>query len=290
MPIDLHTHSSRSDGTATPTELVAAAAARGLDVVALTDHDTVDGWPEAAAAAVAHGITLLRGIELSTRYDGRSVHLLAYLPDPAYQPLADEMARVRGGRESRLPVMMERLRGLGIDITEDDVRAGAADGAVLGRPHVADALVGKGVVGHRNEAFETMLGPGGPAFVPRYATALPDAVALVREAGGVPVVAHPWGRNRVLTPAALADLQRRGLVGIEVDHQDHTPAARDELRRIAADLGLVVTGSSDWHGTGKVDHELGCNTTHPDEYARLLERAAEAASASGRVTPEVVVA
>ena len=205
MPIDLHTHSSRSDGTATPTELVAEAVAHGLDVVALTDHDTVEGWQEAAAAAVAHGITLVRGIELSTRYDGRSVHLLAYLPDPSYQPLAAEMARVRGGRESRLPVMMERLRALGIDITEDDVRDGAAEGAVLGRPHVADALVGKGVVGHRNEAFEKMLGPGGPAFVPRYATSLPDAVELVRAAGGVPVVAHPWGRNRVLTAAALAD-------------------------------------------------------------------------------------
>ena len=288
MPIDLHTHSSRSDGTATPTELVAEAAAHGLDVVALTDHDTVDGWQEAATAAVANGITLVRGIELSTRYDGRSVHLLAYLPDPSYQPLAAEMARVRGGRDSRLPLMMERLRELDIDITEDDVRDGAAEGAVLGRPHVADALVGKGVVGHRNEAFEKMLGPGGPAFVPRYATSLPHAVELVRAAGGVPVVAHPWGRNRVLTAAALADLQQRGLVGIEVDHQDHAPAAREELRRIAGDLGLVATGSSDWHGTGKVDHELGCNTTAPEELERLLDLAARAAAASGRSTPGVV--
>ena len=288
MPIDLHTHSSRSDGTATPTELVAEAAAHGLDVVALTDHDTVDGWQEAATAAVANGVTLVRGIELSTRYDGRSVHLLAYLPDPSYQPLAAEMARVRGGRDSRLPLMMERLRELDIDITEDDVRDGAAEGAVLGRPHVADALVGKGVVGHRNEAFEKMLGPGGPAFVPRYATSLPHAVELVRAAGGVPVVAHPWGRNRVLTAAALADLQQRGLVGIEVDHQDHAPAAREELRRIAGDLGLVATGSSDWHGTGKVDHELGCNTTHPAELERLLSLAAEASQAAGRAVPEVV--
>ncbi len=278
VPIDLHTHSSRSDGTATPTELVAEAAAHGLDVVGLTDHDTVDGWQEAASAAVAHGITLVRGIELSTRFVGRSVHLLAYLPDPSYQPLAAEMARVRGGRESRLPVMMERLRGLGIDITEDDVRDGAAEGAVLGRPHVADALVGKGVVGHRNEAFETLLGPRGPAFVPRYATSLPDAVELVRAAGGVPVVAHPWGRNRVLTAAALADLQQRGLVGIEVDHQDHDPASREELRGIARNLGLVATGSSDWHGTGKVDHQLGCNTTDPEAFERLLAAAGIAAT------------
>ena len=270
MPIDLHTHSSRSDGTATPTELVAEAVAHGLDVVALTDHDTVDGWDEATTAALAQGITLVRGIELSTRYDGRSVHLLAYLPDPAYQPLAVEMARVRGGRESRLPVMMERLRELGIDITEDDVRDGAAVGAVLGRPHVADALVGKGVVGHRNEAFETLLGPRGPAFVPRYATSLPDAVELVRAAGGVPVVAHPWGRNRVLTADVLADLRARGLAGIEVDHQDHAPADRASLRAIARDLNLVATGSSDWHGTGKVDHELGCHTTAPDAFERLL--------------------
>ncbi len=282
MPIDLHTHSSRSDGTATPTELVAEAVAHGLDVVALTDHDTIDGWDEATAAALAQGITLVRGIELSTRYDGRSVHLLAYLPDQAFQPLADEMARVRDGRESRLPVMMERLRELGIDITEDEVRDGAAEGAVLGRPHVADALVGKGVIGHRNEAFEQLLGPRGPAFVPRYATSLADGVALVRAAGGVPVIAHPWGRNRVLTVDALADLRRDGLAGIEVDHQDHGPDEREALRGIADDLDLVATGSSDWHGTGKTDHDLGCNTTEPEALERLL---AEAGSATAVVTP-----
>ena len=283
MPIDLHTHSSRSDGTATPSDLVAEAAARGLDVVALTDHDTADGWAEASAAAQAHGITLVRGIELSTRYDGRSVHLLAYLPDPAYPPLAAEMARVREGRESRLPVMLERLRGIGIDIGEADVRASAADGAVIGRPHVADALVTLGVVGHRNEAFETLLGPRGPGFVPRYATPLLDAVALVLDAGGVPVVAHPWGRNRVVTGGVLADLADHGLVGIEVDHQDHGPADRAELRGIARELGLVATGSSDFHGLGKVDHELGCNTTDPEALQRLL--AAAGASATAVVAP-----
>ncbi len=179
--------------------------------------------------------------------------------------------------------MMERLRALGIDITEDEVRDGAADGAVLGRPHVADALVGKGVVGHRNEAFETLLGPRGPAFVPRYATALPDAVELVRAAGGVPVVAHPWGRNRVLTRAVLADLRARGLAGIEVDHQDHGPEERETLRGIARELDLVATGSSDWHGTGKVDHELGCNTTEAEALERLL--AVAGAGASTVVTP-----
>lgn len=283
MPIDLHTHSSRSDGTATPAELVAEAAARGLDVVALTDHDTADGWDEASTAAQVHGLTLVRGIELSTRYDGRSVHLLAYLPDPAYPPLAAEMSRVRDGRESRLPVMLERLRGIGIDITEADVRASAADGAVIGRPHVADVLVDKGVVGHRNEAFETLLGPRGPGFVPRYATPLFDAVALVLAAGGVPVVAHPWGRNRVVTADVLAALRDHGLVGIEVDHQDHSPAERAELRRLAHDLDLVATGSSDFHGTGKRDHELGCNTTEPEALERLL--AAAGASATAVVAP-----
>jgi len=288
VPIDLHTHSTRSDGTATPAELVTEAVARGLDVVGLTDHDTAAGWPEAAEAAARHRITLVRGMEISATYDGRSVHLLAYLPDPTYPPLLEELVRIGAGRDGRLPMMVERLQGMGIDITEEDIRGAGESGAVIGRPHVADALVAKGVVGDRNEAFETMLGPGGAAYVSRYATPLLDGIDLVRAAGGVSVIAHPWGRSRVLTEDALAFLAERGLTGIEVDHQNHTPEQRESLRGIAGELGLVATGSSDFHGTGKVDHELGCNTTDPAQYARLVTAATRSREASGRPAPGVL--
>ena len=210
----------------------------------------------------------MRGIEITTRYDGRSVHLLAYLPDPSYQPLAAEMARVRGGRESRLPVMMERLRELGIDITEDDVRDGAAEGAVLGRPHVADALVGKGVVGHRNEAFEQMLGPGGPAFVPRYATSLRTPSSWCARRAAYPSSPTPGVATGCSPPPRSPTCSSAAWSGSRSTTRTTTPAAREELRRIAGDLGLVATGSSDWHGTGKVDHELGCNTTDPAAFER----------------------
>lgn len=295
MRIDLHTHSRVSDGTESPAELVRAARSAGLDVVALTDHDTADGWDEAVAAARETGVELVRGMEISTRYepgDGSShnVHLLAYLPDPSYPPLVEELTKVLAGRQGRVPLMLERLRGLGINISEADVAAASGDAAATGRPHIADALVTLGVVGHRDEAFDRYLGAGRPAYVDRYAAPLITMVRLVAEAGGVSVVAHPWGRSGRQRPdeADLAVLAEAGLRGIEVDHQDHTPQTRDALRAIGRNLGLVMTGSSDYHGTGKTDHDLGCNTTDPEEYARLLELAAAASQHSGRATPEVV--
>ncbi|GAB7004180.1 PHP domain-containing protein [Nocardioides sp. AN3] len=290
MRIDLHTHSRVSDGTDSPDELVRAAQAAGLDVVALTDHDTADGWDEAAATAHELGIELVRGMEISTTHEGRSVHLLGYLPDPTYPPLADELRHVLDGRRSRLPAMVERLRGLGIDLTVDDVLAVSADAAASGRPHVADALVRKGVVADRDEAFDTLLAAGRPAYVGRYATPLDRAIRLVSAAGGVSVIAHVWGRSRSESPGEteLAALQEVGLTGIEVDHQDHDPDRRERLRAIARDLGLVATGSSDYHGAGKTLHDLGINTTAPEEYERLLDAAAAASAASGRSTPQVV--
>lgn len=290
MRIDLHTHSRVSDGTDSPAELVRKAHASGLDVVALTDHDTSDGWDDAVAAARETGLELVRGMEISTKHDGHGVHLLAYLPDPAYPPLVEELGRILGGRDGRLPRMVERLQELGIDITVADVLAGSADAAASGRPHVADALVRKGVVRNRDEAFERYLSAGRPAYVGRYATPLETMIRIVAEAGGVTVIAHPWGRSGRERPDAeeLARLVDVGLTGIEVDHQDHTPETREKLRAIAHELDLVATGSSDYHGAGKLDHDLGVNTTHPDEYARLRERASAAAAASGRRTPEVV--
>lgn len=290
--IDLHTHSRASDGTDTPTELVHAAARAGLDVLAITDHDTAEGWTEAAAAADDVGLTLVPGMEISTRHHGRSVHLLAYLPDPAYPPLAAELQKVLHGRAERVPTMVERLNGLGIDITQDDVRRASAGAVASGRPHVADALVTLGVVVDRTEAFDRYLGWGRPAHVDRYAAPLETTIRAVAGAGGVSVIAHPWGRGGLGRPdeATLAELQAVGLAGIEVDHQDHDPATRDRLRAMARDLGLVATGSSDYHGIGKADHDLGCNTTHPAELERLLALAADASARSGRATPTVVTA
>ena len=170
MRIDLHTHSRASDGTQAPEELVRAAAAAGLDVIGLTDHDTADGWDEAVEAAVDAGIGLVRGMEISTRHDGgRGVHLLAYLPDPTYPPLVDELARILGGRDARVPVMLQKLRECGIEIDAADVRRMAGAATATGRPHVADALVALGAVQDREEAFARYLSSGRPAYVNRYA-------------------------------------------------------------------------------------------------------------------------
>ena len=282
--IDLHTHSDRSDGTESPGDLVRAAADARLDVVALTDHDTTAGWDEAARAARQCGVELVRGMELSTRHEGRSVHLLAYLTDPDDADLLAETERVVAGRRDRVPVLVERLVAAGIDLTLEDIERATPPGAVTGRPHVADALVARGVVDSRDEAFATVLGPGGAGHVRRYATPLVDAIGLVARAGGVSVLAHPWARSsrEVLDPATIASLHELGLLGVEVDHQDHDEGTRRELRVVARDLDLVVTGSSDWHGAGKVDHDLGCNTTDPAEYARLRAAAADAAAAARR--------
>jgi predicted metal-dependent phosphoesterase TrpH len=289
--IDLHTHSRASDGTQAPAELVYAAAEAGLDVVALTDHDTADGWAEAAQAAVAAGISLVRGMEISTRHtEGRGVHLLAYLPDPTYPPLVRELARIIDGRDARVPVMLQKLQECGIQIDAADVRRVAGATTATGRPHVADALVALGAVRDRDEAFAKYLSAGRPAYVDRYATPLAEMVEIVAGAGGVSVVAHPWGRHErtTLEESAFAELADRGLAGIEVDHQDHGEEERRDLRAIARNLGLVATGSSDHHGVGKVGHELGCNTTHPDEFARLIDLAHASAARSGLSAPTLV--
>lgn len=289
MRIDLHTHSLASDGTDTPGDLVRAAHAVGLDVVALTDHDATAGWDEAARAAEEVGISLVRGLEISTRYAGRSVHLLAYLPDPTHPGLCAALGRIIDGRRERTPAIVAALRAHGIEITEDDVRREAGRSMAAGRPHVADALVRLGVVTDRTHAFGLLLNPGRPGYVDRYAAELTDMIALVVAAGGVTVLAHPWGRSgrSVLDATALESLRGIGLAGVEVDHQDHDAATRAALRGLANDLDLVVTGSSDHHGLGKVDHDLGVNTTAPEEFERLVGLAADAARASGRTTPGV---
>jgi predicted metal-dependent phosphoesterase TrpH len=278
--IDLHTHSSASDGTQPPAELLQAGADAGLDVMAITDHDSTAGWEEAAAAAESIGIGLVRGIEISTRFRRRGVHLLAYLPSPDDPALVEELARVVAGREERVPAMLDRLRAVGVPATEDALAEITGDTAATGRPHVADLLVRMGVVADRAEAFDRFLRPGRPAYVDRYAADLVTMLGLVTAAGGVPVVAHPWGRGSgsVLDREAFGELADAGLFGIEVDHLDHEAAQRAALREIAADLDLVVTGSSDHHGLGKLDHHLGVETTSRAAYERIVARAAELGS------------
>jgi hypothetical protein len=289
--IDLHTHSNRSDGTDSPAALVERAAGLGMDVVALTDHDATDGWPEALMSGEQCGVQVVPGVEISCRHAGAGVHLLGYLFDPTYPPLTAELDAVLAGRDSRLPKIIERLQARGVDVTLDDVRRVAGPAAALGRPHVADALVDIGRVRTRDEAFDEYLAPGRPAYVDRYAADLITMIGLVAAAGGVSVVAHPWARQSraVLTPAVLSELAAAGLCAVEVDHQDHDEATRAELGQVVDQLGLVRTGSSDYHGTGKVDHEIGCNTTDPKHLTRLLSAAAGAAATSGRTVPELAL-
>ena len=277
MLIDLHTHSSASDGTDSPSELMANAALAGLDVIALSDHDSMSGWDEAQTAAQRHGLTLVRGLEVSCTYRGASVHLLGYEPDPGHEAMRAELRRVLHGRVERLPRILRKLANVGVHLTEDEVADAAGRAAASGRPHVADAMIRRGYVADRDEAFERYLKPGRPGYVDRYAADLPTMIELINDAGGVAVLAHPWSRGswRVLDAKAFAELRQVGLAGIEVDHVDHEETKRRRLRGIAADLDLVVTGSSDYHGDGKTGYYLGCNTTRPGEYERLLRRRRE---------------
>ena len=284
--IDLHAHSTASDGTSRPGEVVARAAAAGLDVLALTDHDTQAGLAEAVAALPA-GLTLVAGAEISCAVGGSdsggtSLHLLGYLFDPAEPTLARELELLRNDRTRRGEAMVERVRALGADISWERVRELAAGGSV-GRPHVARALVEAGVVPDVKSAFSTeWIGSGGRAYVDKYALDPLRAIALVRAAGGVPVFAHPGAASRgpVVDDADIVDMAAAGLGGLEVDHPDHDPATRARLRRLADELGLFVTGSSDDHGeiTG---HRLGVETTAEAAYDALLAQATGAQPVRG---------
>jgi predicted metal-dependent phosphoesterase TrpH len=272
--IDLHTHSSASDGTETPAQVMAAAARAGLDVVALTDHDSTAGWDEAASAAREVGVVLVRGTEVSARSRGISVHVLSYLQDPNHPALASELERTRSSRELRGRAMVE-LIGKDYPITWDDVLAQTSSGTVVGRPHIADALVAAGVLPDRSSAFTELLGGRGKYYVAYYSPSGVDAVRAVRAAGGVPVFAHPGAevRGRIVPDDVFDELADAGLAGLEVDHRDHTPEQRARLRGIAERLGLFVTGSSDYHGAGK-PNLLGENLTAPDVLAAIEEQGA----------------
>ncbi|SEC55932.1 PHP domain-containing protein [Streptomyces sp. TLI_105] len=276
MRIDLHTHSTASDGTDSPAELVRNAAAAGLDVVALTDHDTTRGHAE-AIAALPEGLTLVTGAELSCRMDGIGLHMLAYLFDPEEPALLAERELVRDDRVPRARGMVAKLQELGVPVAWEQVARIAGDGSV-GRPHVAEALVELGVVPDVSGAFTPeWLADGGRAYVEKHELDPVDAIRLVKAAGGVTVFAHPLAvkRGQVLSEASIARLAEAGLDGIEVDHMDHDEATRARLRGLAKELGLLTTGSSDYHGSRKTCR-LGEYTTDPEIYGEITRRAAGA--------------
>ncbi|NHC13242.1 PHP domain-containing protein [Motilibacter deserti] len=273
MRIDLHAHTRASDGTDSPAALVRAAAAAGLDVVAITDHDTTLGWAE-AAAALPPGLALVRGAEISCRYRDVSLHLLGYLFDPSAPELGDALAHVRDSRVPRTRAIVERLRTAGVDVSWDDVLARVEDGATVGRPHIADALVANGVVRDRGEAFREWLHSRSEFYVRHAALDPLAAIRAVRAAGGVPVLAHPFARHRgkVLDDSAIVAMASAGLAGLEVHHRDHSAADITRLLGLAAELGLAVTGSSDYHGRGKANL-LGEHVTAPEALESLQAQA-----------------
>ena len=266
--IDLHTHSTASDGTLTPAELTKAAAAAGLDVIALTDHDTVAGWPTEPAE-----LTVVRGAEISCRHQGISLHLLGYQFDPLEPGLAEALAALRDSRVGRAEAMVDLLVADGQPVSWEQVQQLA--GGTVGRPHVAQALVQSGLVASLDEAFApAWIGTGGRYWVGKLELDVVVAIQLVRQAGGVTVFAHPAAasRGRVVPQEAIAQLAAAGLDGIEVAHPDHDPAQQRQMARLADELGLLPTGSSDFHG-GNKDVRLGQHLTDPSVYDELLARA-----------------
>lgn len=276
MRIDLHTHSSVSDGTDTPAELVRAARSEGLDVVAITDHDTTAGWDEARDAAPA-GLTVVPGMEMSCvgrGIDGEPVpvHLLAYLFDPTDEAFDLELERLRAERTGRIRKMAELLAVDFPQILPEEILA--ATGESAGRPHLARALVDIGVVDSVQHAFDTHLATKSRYYVAKIDTPLERAVEMIEKAGGVSVVAHARARTRgrLLDPDHIRELVGHGLGGVEVEHADHDAADTHFMRQLAEELGLIATGSSDYHGENKV-LTLGQHTTAVDQYERILARA-----------------
>ena len=272
--IDLHTHTNKSDGTDSPRELVNKAIAMGLTVLGISDHDTTAGWEE-AAQTVRGGLHLVLGSEISCLTQGGiSVHMLGLLFDQEHQQMQVMLEETRDGRLPRMRKMIEKMRAAGIDISMQDVEAARPEGATLGRPHLADALVNKGVISSRDQAFQGMLNNDSEFYVSHAAPTPAEAIAMIRSAGGVAVIAHPFAslRGQILQASDFQELIAAGLNGIEVDHRDHNPDEREMLRKLARELDLVVTGSSDYHGTGKLN-ALAEFQTSPAEWEKLESQA-----------------
>jgi predicted metal-dependent phosphoesterase TrpH len=268
--IDLHAHTTCSDGTDSPLALVKKAASSGITVLGISDHDSTAGWNEATASL--HGnLQLALGAEVSClTEDNVSVHMLGLLFDGENQPLQQLLSDSRDTRIPRMKKMIENLQGAGYEITLEDVSAATPAGATLGRPHLADALVAKRIVKSRDEAFSDLLNNDSPFYVSHFAPTPEDSIRAIRAAGGVAVIAHPFAsrRGQTLSPESFASLVAAGLNGIEVFHRDQSEDERKQLIEIAHALNLVITGSSDYHGTGKLN-QLGENTTAAAEWERL---------------------
>jgi 3',5'-nucleoside bisphosphate phosphatase len=269
---DLHTHSTFSDGTATPAENVRLAIGRDLEGLAVTDHDTSEGVAEARAEA-GEDIRIVPGLELSAEHDGASLHVLAYWVDPDHPGLRDELRRLHDTRFRRGERMVEKLQALGYDVSFERVRAIAGDD-LIARPHIAQAMVEAGVVATEKDAFDRYISDDGPAYVPKHALAPLDALALIRDAGGACVLAHPgmWRGSEAVPEELIEAMADGGMAGLEVDHPDHDEAQRVHYGSIAARLGLVRTGASDCHGA-RYDFRLGSETTPAELVEELRSRA-----------------
>lgn len=276
MAVDLHTHSSASDGTDSPAGLVALAAASGLSAIALTDHDTLSGIGEAVGAAATSGLRLIPGTELSVDHDSLKIHMLVYFLEPGDGPLQSRLTELRQGRDRRNVEILAKLRDLGYEIDDADVAA-QAGGESVGRPHIADALMAKGAVESRAEAFDRFLGDGGVAYVARHRLTAAEAIELAEASGAVTSVAHPHTihGNAATYPSLFAELRDLGLTGLEAYYPEHSPELREHLAGLASDLGLVATGGSDYHGTGKPGLDLGIgfgDLDVPDTVVAELEK------------------
>ncbi len=272
--IDLHTHTTCSDGTDRPRDLVNKAIVQGLEVLGISDHDTTSGWKE-ATQALRGSLKLALGAEISClTTDGMSVHMLGMLFDPNHKEMQRVLEETRDGRLPRMRTMIEKMRAEGMDISIEDVQKAMPVGATMGRPHLADALIAKKIVKSRDEAFIDLLHNDSRFYVSHAAPTPVEAIALIRRAGGVAVIAHPFASHRgeILKPDDFADLVAAGLNGIEVDHRDQNPDERAMLRVIAQELDLVVTGSSDYHGTGKMNL-LAENHTSREQWQKLESQA-----------------
>jgi hypothetical protein len=268
--IDLHTHTTASDGTDSPAALVNKALSAGITTLAITDHDSTSGWGE-AVTALRPSLSLVLGAEISTlTLEGISVHMLGLLFDGQDKSMQNMLAESRDTRIPRMRKMIQLLAADGINISIEDVMAATPVGATLGRPHLADALVRNKVVASRDEAFLELLSNGSKYYVSHAAPTPEDAIRQINQAGGVAVIAHPFAsrRGEVISADTFAHLVAAGLHGMEVNHRDHSQAEREQLGEIADQLGLVKTGSSDYHGNGKLN-ELGENLTDPEQWARL---------------------
>lgn len=272
--IDLHTHSTCSDGTDNPRGLINKALAQGISVIGLTDHDSVAGWAEATSALRAD-IELVLGAEISClTEEGTSVHMLGLLFDGTDVEMLSMLEQTRDDRVPRMVKMIKLLNSAGIHVTMQDVEEVMPHGATMGRPHLADALVKRGVISSRDEGFKELLNNESPFYVAHLAPTPEVAIAQIRASGGVAVIAHPFASHRgeILKPEAFLSLVEAGLNGIEVDHRDQNIQERAMLQAIAKELGLVVTGSSDYHGTGKLNR-LGEWTTSPEQWEKLEAQA-----------------